>query len=101
MTGATGNLYCGLHEFEEIGFLLHALHPGALFVDVGANIGSYALLAAGVCEGDVVAMETVGSTFACLLDNIALNGLSRGSARSGSPWGRLAVSSRSRQTSIP
>src|SRR5208337_4657605 len=41
MTGATGNIYCGLHEFADLAFLLHLLRPGDLFVDVGANIGSY------------------------------------------------------------
>jgi len=25
MTGATGNLYCGLHEFNDMAFLLHFL----------------------------------------------------------------------------
>src|SRR5947207_9346885 len=37
MTGATGNLYCGLHEFGDMGFLLHFLRREDLFVDVGAN----------------------------------------------------------------
>ena len=40
MTGATGNLYCDLHEYEDMSYLLHPLRPGDLFVDVGANIGS-------------------------------------------------------------
>lgn len=47
MAGATGNWYCGLHETEEMGFVLHFLRPDDLFVDVGANIGSYTVLAAG------------------------------------------------------
>ena len=37
MIGATGDWYCGLREYEEMGFLLHVLQPGDLFVDVGAN----------------------------------------------------------------
>ena len=41
MTGATGNLYVGLHEFCDMGFVLHFLRAGDLFVDVGANVGSY------------------------------------------------------------
>src|SRR6516164_2306954 len=40
MTGATGNIYCGLHEFVEMSFLLHLLQPNDLFLDVGANIGA-------------------------------------------------------------
>jgi hypothetical protein len=47
MTGATGNVYVGLHEFEDMAFLLHYLRPGDLFVDVGANVGSYTVLAGG------------------------------------------------------
>jgi hypothetical protein len=47
MTGATGNWYCGLHEYEDMPFVLHNLKSGDLFVDVGANIGSYSILAAG------------------------------------------------------
>jgi FkbM family methyltransferase len=75
MTGATGNIYCGLHEFEDMGFILHVLRPGDLFVDVGANIGSYTVLAAGVCGARVIAIEPVPATFSSLMDNIRLNDL--------------------------
>ena len=37
MIGATGDWYCGLREYEEMGFLLHVLQPGDLFVDVGCK----------------------------------------------------------------
>jgi hypothetical protein len=47
MRGATGNVYVGLHEFEEMAFALHALRPSSRFIDVGANVGSYTVLAAG------------------------------------------------------
>jgi len=47
MTGATGNVYCGLHEFEDMALVLHALRLGDLFVDVGANVGSYTALGGG------------------------------------------------------
>jgi FkbM family methyltransferase len=73
MTGATGNVYCGLHEFEDMAFVMHVLRAGDLFVDVGANIGSYTVLAAGACGASVVAIEPIPSTFAHLLDNIHLN----------------------------
>lgn len=74
MTGATGNIYCGLHEFEDMAFVLHFLRPGDLFVDVGANIGSYSILAAAA-GADVISFEPVPSTFEWLLDNIHLNRL--------------------------
>ena len=44
-TGATGNVYAGLHEVAEMAFVLHLLRKGDLFVDIGANIGSYTILA--------------------------------------------------------
>ena len=48
MTGATGNIYCGLHEFIELTFLLHLLRPNDLSLNIGANVGSYIILAARV-----------------------------------------------------
>jgi len=45
MTGASGNWYCGLAEFEDMALVLHALRPGELFVDIGANVGAYSVLA--------------------------------------------------------
>jgi hypothetical protein len=53
-TGVTGNIYCGLHEFIEMGCLVHLLRPDDLFLDLGANIGSYTVLAAGVCRARAI-----------------------------------------------
>ncbi|MGB8192437.1 MAG: FkbM family methyltransferase [Chitinophagaceae bacterium] len=75
MTGATGNLYCGLHDYMEMFFLLHFLRPGDLFGDIGANVGSYSILGAGHAKADVVAVEPSPSTFAKLTRNIEANGL--------------------------
>lgn len=75
MTGATGNIYCGLHEFEEMGFLLHFLRPEDLFVDIGANIGSYTILASGHIGSKSVSIEPVLSTFQYLETNVKLNRL--------------------------
>jgi len=74
MTGATGNIYCGLHEFEDMAFVLHFLRQGDLFADVGANIGSYTLLASATCA-NTISFEPVPATFETLLDNIHLNRL--------------------------
>ena len=65
MTGATGNWYCGLHEYEDMSFVLNALRPGDLFVDVGANIGSYSILAGGG-GARVIAIEPIPSRSAVL-----------------------------------
>ena len=75
MTGATGNVYVGLHEFADMGFVLHFLRPGDLFVDVGANVGSYTVLASRVCGADVVAFEPDPGTLAHLSENVRANGV--------------------------
>jgi FkbM family methyltransferase len=77
MTGATGNIYCGLHEFEDMAFVLHFLRSGDLFVDIGANIGSYTILASAA-NANVVSFEPVPSTFEAMLDNVHLNRLEKG-----------------------
>ena len=43
MTGATGNVYAGLHEFADMMFLLHFLRERDLFLDIGANVGTQPL----------------------------------------------------------
>jgi FkbM family methyltransferase len=73
MTGATGNVYCGLHEFEEMAFVAHALRPGDLFADVGANVGTYTVLAAAVAGARCVAVEPIPTAYQHLLDNVFLN----------------------------
>jgi FkbM family methyltransferase len=51
------------------------LRPGDLFIDVGANIGSYAIWAAEL-GADVLALEPAEDTFGLLQENVALNGYS-------------------------
>lgn len=72
-TGLTGNIYTGLHEFEDMGFLLHALRPEDTFVDIGANVGSYSILAGSAVGAKGYAFEPVPSTFHRLVENIRLN----------------------------
>lgn len=76
MVGATGNYYFGLHEFEDMAFLLHFLQEEDLFVDIGANVGSYTVLAGAVKKAHVIAVEPIPATFARLVDNISINGMS-------------------------
>lgn len=75
MTGATGNWYCGLHELAEMSFVLHYLRAGDYFVDVGANVGSYTVLAAGAAGANTMALEPIPETFSNLIANIKLNNL--------------------------
>jgi len=73
MTGATGNIYCGLHEFTDMAFVLHFLRPGDLFIDIGANVGSYTVLASKVCGARSIAVEPDPGTMHALRRNIAVN----------------------------
>jgi FkbM family methyltransferase len=75
MTGATGNIYTGLHEFEDMMFLLHLLKPEDIFVDVGANIGSYTILASAVSGAKSISFEPVPTTFRHLKNNVAVNNI--------------------------
>lgn len=73
MTGASGNIYSGLHEFEDMAFAMHLLRDGDGFVDVGANIGSYTVLASAAIGAQTLSIEPIPSTFQYLLRNICLN----------------------------
>jgi FkbM family methyltransferase len=75
MAAATGNHYVGLFEFADMAFVLHVLRPADLFLDVGANIGSYTLLASKVIGANCVAIEPIAETVAHLRDNLALNAI--------------------------
>ena len=74
-TGSTGNFYCGLHDFQEMLFLLHFLREDDLFLDVGANIGSYSILAAGERFARTISIEASPEVYTGLMENIRLNGL--------------------------
>ena len=59
-----------------MGFLLHLLRANDLFLDIGANIGSYTILAATACRARVIAFEPDPGTAMVLRRNIAINHLS-------------------------
>jgi len=75
MTGVTGNIYCGLHEYEDMAFLLHFLRSKELFIDVGANVGSYTILASGAVGAKTICIEPVRHTYQKLLRNVRINDL--------------------------
>ncbi|WP_165933778.1 FkbM family methyltransferase [Aquabacter spiritensis] len=75
MTGATGNVYLGLHEWVDMLLVLHFLREGDLFFDIGANVGSYTILASGVRGARTWAFEPDPATARLMRRNIALNGL--------------------------
>ncbi len=58
-----------------MGFLLYALRERDLFVDIGANIGSYTILASSVVGSKTVCFEPVPTTYKRLMNNIGINNL--------------------------
>jgi|SRR5437899_4522421 len=81
--------YQGFSEPDTAALVRAYLKPGMVFVDVGAHIGEYALLAAQRVgrTGEVHAFEPNPLVFAVLAENVRLNGLDQIVMR---PW---AVSS--------
>lgn len=73
MKGAAHFISPGLCEYEEMMFALHFLRSGDLFVDVGANVGAYMLLASGAAGAGVIAVEPSPATFSYLAHNVKLN----------------------------
>jgi len=71
--GAAHFIFPRLCEFEQMSFVMHYLRPGELFVDAGANIGAYTVLAAGVAGADVLAFEPSPRTFKQLQRNVEIN----------------------------
>jgi FkbM family methyltransferase len=70
--------YFGVWEPQITAWVSRRLAPGDTFVDVGANIGYYSLLASRLVgkAGTVVAIEASPTTFKDLLANLKLNGIS-------------------------
>ena len=66
----------GVYEPNLTSWIAGALAPGDVFIDVGANVGYFALLAASAAGTGVrvVALEPAPSTFRALQANIARNG---------------------------
>jgi FkbM family methyltransferase len=71
--GASKVVYANPPDHPEMIVWRRALRPGDLFVDVGANIGSYSIWA-GELGAEVIAFEPADDTFALLAENVALNG---------------------------
>lgn len=76
LNGITGNIYAGLEDFSDMGFVVHFLIQEDLFADIGANAGSYTVLASGYSGAKTIAFEPVPSTFVWLQKNVELNKLS-------------------------
>lgn len=63
----------GEHESGTEAFILDHLAPATAFIDVGANVGYFSLLAAAAGAARVVAFEPQGPLAALLRDSVQLN----------------------------
>ncbi|MFC1580654.1 FkbM family methyltransferase [Thermodesulfobacteriota bacterium] len=70
-------IYCSVYERTERHFLDSYLRPGDVFVDVGANIGLFTLIAANLVGGSgrVFAFEPALMSYNRLQQNVELNNL--------------------------
>jgi len=75
MSGSAGCAYSGLHEFEEMAFVLHCLRKDDLFMDVGANVGVFTVLAGSAIGASCVSVEPSDESYSHLQDNIVVNGM--------------------------
>ena len=66
-----------LYDPEEVAFIKDRVRGGDVFVDVGANIGFYTLLAASLVgdRGRVLAIEADPENYRSLVENIERNGV--------------------------
>jgi FkbM family methyltransferase len=68
----------GSFEGAEIDYLASVLSPGAVMIDVGANIGLIAVsLAKRIPDVTIHAIEPVSRTFSALVSNVERNGVER------------------------
>ena len=71
--GASKVLYANPPDLPEMLAWRRVLGNGGLFVDIGANVGTYTIWAAEL-GAEVIALEPAADTFGLLQENIALNG---------------------------
>jgi len=67
--------YFGVWEPNLTNWIRHRLRAGDVFVDIGANVGYYSLLASTLVgdSGKVVAIEALPEIFETLKDNLEIN----------------------------
>ena len=78
--GGAGALiyYQGFSEPQTARFVMRFLRPGMTFIDIGAHVGEYTLLAAQAVgeAGEVHSFEPNPQIFGLLRENVCLNGFS-------------------------
>jgi FkbM family methyltransferase len=73
---AASVLYCGLYDYHEMNFILRFLRREDSFIDIGANVGVYTLLAASQLNASsLYSFEALPKNYNRLLQNLELNDL--------------------------
>ena len=73
--GSQAHFFTYLEDYEEMVFLLHFLRVNDQFIDVGANIGAYSILAASQIGCKTIAFEPSEKNYSILQANLHLNNL--------------------------
>lgn len=72
-SACTGNLYTGMCEFNEMGFLIHFLKINDVFVDIGANSGAYTVLASKVIGARSICIEPINQAIIRVKEHLKIN----------------------------
>lgn len=75
--GIFGNVLFDLFDYEDSLFLIHFLNEKDTFLDIGANVGHFTLLASGISKCNSIAIEPIPDTYSKLVENVKLNGLGK------------------------
>jgi FkbM family methyltransferase len=69
--------FLGYFDPRGIRYIKNQLYEGEVFVDIGANVGAYSLIASKLVgrTGKVIAFEPASKSFLRLTKNISMNGL--------------------------
>lgn len=73
--GIMGNYHSVLQEPVDSVFLLHFLRDEDTFVDIGANVGHYSLLAGVKTNAKIISIEPIPKTFRRFYQNLEINQL--------------------------
>ena len=63
----------GLYDYNNMNFVQHLLRADSVFIDVGANIGAYTLIASEQAAVRVISLEPNPTAFSRLQRNVSLN----------------------------
>ena len=95
-------VYNRLPDWDEMNFLLRLLHPSDGFIDIGANVGFYTVLASTVVtDGPILSVEANPKNVLILREQVQLNGLQNATVMDfalGNVAGEVAFSDSSRET---